>query len=63
MSDEPNAHRLWPFAALDHINRYALTFGQLADTGALQRRGMHENILFTRLSSIFSGESPGFGLV
>ena len=44
-SDEPNADRLRSLAALDHINRYTLTFGQLADTGAVQRRDMHENIL------------------
>ena len=44
-SDEPNADGLRSLAALDHINGDALAVRQLADTGAVQRRGMHENIL------------------
>src|SRR5208282_1137352 len=32
-------------AALDHIDGHPLTFHQLADTGAVQRRGMHEDVL------------------
>src|SRR5437764_1510967 len=44
-SNEPNVERLRSLAAFDHVDGYALAFPQLGDTGAVQRRGMHKNVL------------------
>src|SRR5271155_1297697 len=44
-SNEPNIERLRSLAAFDHVDGYALAFPQLGDTGPVQRRGMHKNVL------------------
>ena len=32
-------------AALDHVDRYPLAFRQIGEAAAIDRRGMHENVL------------------
>jgi hypothetical protein len=45
ISDEPDVDGLRSLAALDHVDGYPLAFRQIGEAAAIERRGMHENVL------------------
>ncbi len=59
-SDQPQTDSLRSLLTIGHINGDALTFRQAHDPGALQRRGMHENI-FT--DAIWADEAKPFARI
>jgi hypothetical protein len=47
ISDEPDVDGLRSLATLDHIDGYSLAFRQIGEAAAIERRGMHKNVLAT----------------
>src|SRR3954451_3840521 len=44
-SEKPQANRLGPLAALDHVHGHALPFRKIGHAAPGECRGMHENVL------------------